>query len=117
MDINLHGVNRKLFIVLIVVLFFSLFYTSGTFNWVVTTGKSSGFCSGTCYDTDMGNIYVKGIVSTTNDNCAKQKDRMDICSETNYHYLIEYNCDLTKPANWNSESVYCENGCYDGACI
>ncbi len=114
--VNIHGVNRKLFIVLVVVLFFSLFYTSGAFVWV--TGKVSGFCSASCEDTDQGNIYVKGRVNFVTDNCRRDLEpKIDYCDNSRPDYLKEYKCDITTTENWKSELVYCENGCKDGACL
>lgn len=115
MNINVHGANKKLFIILIIVLFFSLFYVSGAFNWV--TGKASGFCSGSCIDTDAGSVYIKGKVSVVTDIC-REEEKIDYCfAKDGKSWLKEYRCDVTTKENWKAELVYCENGCKDGACM
>lgn len=115
MGLSIHGVNRRLFIVLIIVMFFSLFYTSGAFTWV--TGKHSGFCAGSCIDTDSGSVYLQGKVSGKDDNC-RTFERIDYCFVKNSkHWVKEYSCDITKPDNWKSESTPCPYGCKDGACL
>ncbi len=114
MNLDIKGVHRKLLIILTIVFIFSLFYTSGAFTWV--TGKHSGFCSGSCIDSDLGSVYIKGKVSTITDNC-REDEKIDYCSTENPKYLKEYNCDVTTSLNWKSELVYCENGCKEGACL
>lgn len=110
----MHGLTEKLLIVAVITLFFTLFFTTGAFNWV--TGKVSGTCPITCTDSDEGNAFVKGTINGYDDRC-KEFTKTDYCSEDNFYQLKEYRCDMQRKMNWYSEIVKCENGCLDGACI
>ncbi|MBU0929696.1 MAG: hypothetical protein KJ623_01340 [Nanoarchaeota archaeon] len=111
---DMHGLSEKLLIIAVITLFFTLFFTTGAFQWV--TGRVSGTCDITCVDTDKGDEFVIGTISGNDDYCNKFK-KTDYCSSSNSNQLKEYRCDEQRKMNWYSEIVTCEKGCLNGACI
>lgn len=111
---DMHGLTRKLVIITVITLAFTVFFTSGAFQWL--TGSVSGTCQRYCIDSDNGSEFVKGTVIGYNDLCQKF-EKTDYCSQDNPNQLKEYRCDTTRKMNWYSEIVTCEHGCVDGACV
>lgn len=112
---DMHGLTRKLLIITVITLFFTLFFTTGAFQWV--TGKVSGACSQYCEDSDSGDVYIKGVISGLDGKTCAKFEKTDYCSEDDPNQLKEYRCDMGRQMNWYSEIVTCENGCSNGACI
>lgn len=111
---DMHGLTRKLVIITVITFAFTIFFTSGAFQWL--TGKVSGTCPISCVDSDAGSEFTKGTIEGYNFNCVEFK-KTDYCSEDNPNQLKEYRCDTARKQNWYSEIVTCEHGCVDGACI
>ncbi len=111
-------------VMILVFLVLGLVFLSAS-NSIVNHLLIGNFNRGTCHDTDggiPGNEFVKGTVSGIEDN-GMPFERTDYCVDA--YQLKEYSCDLTTSTNFrtgsdsvngNGDTIYCTNGCKDGAC-
>lgn len=96
-----------LLVTLVLLLVFGVTQFTTTSNVLVGCDKS-------CEDNDQGSINLQGTVSVRGDDC-NLRERTDYCIDD--YRLKEYNCDSTNSLNFQTMIVYCEEKCFNGACL
>lgn len=101
------------------------------------TGEKGVFCSDTdesqqnydkssIKDFKFVNPYVKGTISSYDEETDEMIPTEDVCADYSYGYgvasttsnmLAEYYCSTANGGSWLSTSITCEGGCVDGACV
>ncbi len=69
-----------------------------------------------CSDTDGGSNFIKGTISGT-DTAGNSYEMTDYCDASDSSILKEYSCSSDTYQGWTSNTVSCDNGCVDGACV
>ncbi|MDD5133770.1 MAG: hypothetical protein PHD81_01060 [Candidatus Nanoarchaeia archaeon] len=105
--------NKEVLLSALLLIAVILLLTLGVTQFTTTSNVLVG-CDKSCKDTDQGSINLKGTVSVRGDDC-NLRERTDYCVDANR--LKEYNCDSTNSFNFQTMIVYCEEGCFDGACL
>lgn len=104
--------KNKVIIGVAILAIFAILVFTGTIG---TTGNA---LIKQCSDTDGGSIYIKGSVSGFEaDNNKVKYEKTDYCSAGNSDILKEYECDITSESGWRADTISCNHGCSNGACI
>ena len=104
--------KKKVTIGITILAVFAVLAFSGV---VEMTGKSLGTKQCTNSKGINDDMYERSTITGVQANGIKYLPKTDYCSAENPNILVEFGCG--GESGWTRDTIYCNNGCSNGACI